>query len=79
MTLLRIKLMIFTDSYIYFTNLVFMKIDFEKLINEAKASTFDCCLHIKKLHAEDSKHVSLLEFSCHVGTVSTTQDNTSPK
>jgi hypothetical protein len=56
-----------------------MKIDFEKLINEAKASTFDCCLHIKKLHAEDSKHVSLLEFSCHVGTVSTTQDNTSPK
>jgi hypothetical protein len=56
-----------------------MKIDFEKLITVAEASTFNCCLQIKKLHAEDSNHVSLLEFSCHVGTVSTTQDNTSPK
>jgi hypothetical protein len=56
-----------------------MKIDFEKLINEAEASTFDCYLQIKKLHAEDSNHVSLLEFSCHVGTVSITQDNISPK
>jgi hypothetical protein len=56
-----------------------MRIDYEKLINEAEASTFDCCLRIKKLNAEDSNHVSLLDFSCHVGTVSTTQDNTPPK